>query len=156
MLFLPYQFKALIEEHRFDERLAYSVVWVPKAIANELPLDSNPRLRISGEINGVPLEAALMPVRGKWYILISKRLMKAAKASLGDDVSVQFGIADQDAVNVPRALEDALLEMPDLKAVWDNLTPGKRRGLAYRVSVAKTEPTIIKRVDEVLEQLAEI
>ncbi|MEM8981122.1 MAG: YdeI/OmpD-associated family protein [Pseudomonadota bacterium] len=75
--------------------------------------------------------------------------------ALGDEVEVRFAVADQDAVNVPNALAEALETHGDLAEVWDSWTPGKRRGWAHRVASAKTAPTIAKRVDEVLTVLAE-
>ncbi|MEM6869113.1 MAG: YdeI/OmpD-associated family protein, partial [Cyanobacteria bacterium P01_C01_bin.121] len=66
---------------------------------------------------------------------------------------VRFRIADQDAVDVPEALQHALEQDEYAKAVWEKLTPGKRRGFAYRVSSAKTKQTQTRRALEVLEQL---
>ena len=94
-----------------------------------------------------------MPVRGRWYLLVSKKAMKAAGVSLGDDVEVRFRIADQEAVDVPHDLERALEADAVALARWYALTPGKKRGLAFRVAQAKRPETRAKRTAEVLEAL---
>jgi len=150
MSFFPYEFEAPVEYHDVgSDKYAYTVIFVPEEIAAELPLKDHPRLRVSGEVSDYPVEASLTPVRGRWYILLSKRILKALDASVGDCLEVRFKIADQDAVDVPEYLSNALESHPAELALWNAATPGKRRGLAYRVASAKTEATREKRVDEV-------
>jgi len=150
MSFYPFEFEAPIEYHTVgSDKYAYTVVFVPTEVTQTLPLDDHPRLRVSGEVSDYPIEASLTPVRGRWYILLSKHVLNAIDARVGDMVEVRFKIADQDAVNVPDFLSDALEAHPLERALWDAATPGKKRGLAYRVASAKTDPTRQKRVDEV-------
>lgn len=150
MSFYPYAFEAPVEYHNVgSDRYAYTVIFVPDEIARDLPLKEHPRLRISGEVSDYPIEASLTPVRGRWYILLSKRILNAVDASVGDLLDVRFKVADQDAVDVPEFLSKALETNPDELALWNAATPGKKRGLAYRVASAKTDPTRQKRVDEV-------
>ena len=68
-------------------------------------------------------------------------------------MEIRFAIADQDRVNVPDTLRAALLEDAEVEALWSAQTPGKRRGLAYMVATAKTEPTRLKRVEKVFSIL---
>ncbi len=124
-------------------------MFVPGDITVELPLNEYPRLRVSGEVSDFPIEASLTPMRGRWYILLSKKMLKAIDASVGDTVSVRFRIADQDAVEVPDFLEAALKRNATMKELWEQATSGKKRGLAYRVASAKTDATRQKRVDEI-------
>jgi len=135
--------------------LHYTVVFLPTEIACDLPFGKSKRLRVNAEVNGVSVEGTWMPTRGQWYLMTPKKLMAKLKVDLGDEVTVRFAIADQDAVSVPQALAEALDTHSDLAEVWDSWTPGKRRGWAHRVSSAKTPPTIAKRVDEVLSALAD-
>ena len=68
-------------------------------------------------------------------------MQKQCDVTLGDRVFVQFDIADQDAVEVPEELRFALEVNDQAAAVWSGLTPGKRRGFAYRVDSAKRRET---------------
>ena len=150
--FYDHEFEAPIAYHDVgSSRYRYTVVFLPPHLSDRLPLDAHPRLRISGEVNDHPFEASLTPVRGRWYILLSKRTLRAIGALVGDTVSIRFRVADQDAVEVPPALEEALRGNAALQALWEGLTAGKRRGLAYRVASAKTPATQAKRIAEVFE-----
>jgi uncharacterized protein YdeI (YjbR/CyaY-like superfamily) len=84
---------------------------------------------------------------------VSPTVMKGAELSVGDDVTVRFRIADQDHVDVPDALARAIDKRKSAKLVWDSLTAGKKRALAFHVSNAKTAPTQAKRVADVIEAL---
>ncbi len=151
-MFLPYEFTAPVEAHDF-ETFSYTVVYLPERLVTALPLDRHPRLRIEAEVNGVPLKAALMPAGGRWYLMLSKAMLKRAGLAMGDQAHIAFAVADQDAVDVPPPLAEALDAEPELREAWEALTPGKRRGLAHRVASAKTAPTIAKRVAEVIDGL---
>ena len=146
----PFQFEGRIAYHDVgSEKYAYTVVFLPDDLAAELPLKEYPRLRVTGEVRDYSIEASLTPVRGRWYILLSKKLLHAIGASVGDEVEVRFEIGDQDAVDVPASLKDALARNRKMRALWDKQTPGKQRGLAYRVAAAKTAATQEKRIAEV-------
>ena len=151
-LFFDYEFDSTVAYHDVgSDRYRYTVVYLPAELIAALPLDDHPRLRISGEVNDHPFEASLTPVRGDWYILFSKKTLTAIDVWVGDDVSVRFSIADQDAVDVPDALQMALESDARMRTLWDALTPGKRRALAHRVSSAKTPTTQAKRIAEVFD-----
>ena len=154
MTYYPFSFDAEIVHHDVgSERYVYTVVFLPPEILAELPLKAHPRLRITGEINDHPFDAALTPVRGAWYILFSRKMLAAIGARPGDEVQIRFRIADQDAVEIPPALQAALSADRRMSALWNSQTPGKRRGLAYRVASAKTAKTQSKRVAEVFDIL---
>ena len=154
MTAFPHSFEGPIVWHDVGSaRYRYRVVWLPDDLATALPLSEHPRLRISGEINDHPIEAALTPLRGRWYILLSQKVLRAVDAAMDDVVSVRFGVADQDAVEIPDELADALENDPSLQALWAASTAGRKRGLAYRVASAKTQTTRLKRTSEVVEIL---
>ena len=154
-LYYNQAFEAPIVHHDVgSSRYRYTVVFLPRDLVDRLPLKANPRLRISGEVNDHPFEAALTPVRGEWYILFSKRTLRSIDARVGDEVSVRFRVADQDEVEVPPALQEALSRNKTMRAAWDKLTAGKQRSLCYRVASAKTPATQAKRVAEVFDIIA--
>ena len=152
--FYPHSFEATVVTHDVgSSRYRYKVVFVPEDVLEALPMVTYPRLRISGEVNEQPIDASLTPVRGRWYLLLSNRLLRAAGAKVGDDVEVRFRVADQDAVDAPEALRAALAADAARTERWAALTPGKQRALSHRVSSAKTTPTQSRRVAEVFEIL---
>jgi hypothetical protein len=150
MSFYPYSFDGEVTYYDVgSDRYAYTVVWLPADVASQLPLSTFPRLRVSGEANEVAFKASLMPVRGRWYILFSRDALRKMGAAVGEEIHVAFAITDQNAVDVPEALTQAMEDDPELAALWDAQTPGKQRGLAYRVATAKTPITQAKRIAEV-------
>ncbi len=148
-------------DHAFETRIVhhdvgtyrYTVVFLDPDLAARLPFDRHPRLRFSGEIGEAPFAGAWQPVRGRWYAMLSKGVLKAAGLSVGDLVEVRFRIEDPDHVEVPDALARALARDAAAGAAFAALSAGKRRGLAHMVLSAKTPETERKRVAEVIGTL---
>ncbi len=159
MSFFSHEFEAIISLHHIGKGprvVTYKVVYLPTEMIDELPFDQYPRLRITGEIADVPVEGAWQPSGdGTRYLMVPKQVFEQADVRVGDRVEVRFKVADQNAVDVPAALEKALDDDEALAEKWTKLTPGKQRGFAYRVASAKTEKTIDKRVAEVTHMIRE-
>ena len=153
--FYPHAFEAPVEIHEVGSgRYTYTVLWLPDALAQTLPLKDFPKLRIIGEANEREFAAALMPAKGRWYILFSREALRQMGVGVGDEVSVVFRIDDQDAVDIPAVLADALLVDQELARLWAAQSPGRQRGLAYRVASAKSRATQQKRIAEISEIMA--
>ncbi|MEO0497604.1 MAG: YdeI/OmpD-associated family protein [Pseudomonadota bacterium] len=158
-MFLPYRFRARIDAIDYG-RMVYGVVFLPQALTEKLPFDTQPRLRVIAEISTetsgqtvTDHPAALLPEARGRYLLLSKKLLGRLNAEIGDEVEVAFDLDDPNRVDIPPVLVDALADEPDLNKAWRALTPGRQRGLAYRIAQAKTEPTRMKRLDELRMEL---
>lgn len=152
MSYYPHGFEGQIVHHNVGT-YRYTVIFLPPELVAELPLDRHPRLRASGEIGEIPFSGAWQPVRGRWYLMLSKPLLKDGGYRVGDWVEVRFRVEDQDSVEMPETLQRALDADETLNTAWQSLSAGKQRGWAHRVASAKTEPTRQKRLDEVLAAL---
>jgi hypothetical protein len=148
----PHEFEAPIVHHDIGT-YRYTVVFLPDDLARLLPFDRHPRLRMSGEIGDVPFRGAWQPVRGRWFVMLSKAALREAGLSPGDIASVRFRVEDQAEVELPDLLRRALETDAAACAGWKALTPGKRRGLAHRIASARTAPTASRRLAEVLAAL---
>jgi hypothetical protein len=151
--YFDHAFEARIVPHDVG-RYCYTVVFLEPAVAAELPFGDQPRLRFSGEIGDVPFAGAWQPLRGRWYAMLSKEVLREGGFAVGDLVEVRFRVEDPDVVEVPDALVRALARDPQARAVFEGLSAGRRRGLSHHVRAAKTEPTERRRVAEVLAALA--
>ncbi|MGB7344118.1 MAG: DUF1905 domain-containing protein [Pirellulaceae bacterium] len=60
--------------NNFDVKITETLVYLPKHIVSQLDFGKSKRLRIDGEINGIRIECALMPDKGKWCFMVSKKL----------------------------------------------------------------------------------
>ncbi|MEM9364787.1 MAG: YdeI/OmpD-associated family protein [Planctomycetota bacterium] len=147
-----HSFSAQIEKYDFG-KMCYTVVYVPEETTTKLDFSKSKRLRVEGVIGQEPFAGALMPVRGRWYIMVGRRMLTKLGVQLGDSVQIHFDVVSPDTVDVPRELEYALEANAVAKAAWDALTPGKQRGLAHRVASAKRIETIENRIDEILLEL---
>ena len=152
----PYKFEAPIERFGVGVKrvIWYDVLMLPDDLRSELPFERYPRLRVEGEIADVPIANAFMPTGdGRHYVIVAPTVLKHAEAGIDDIVEMRFKIADQDHVDVPEALIDALHRDEKANSAWDRITPGKRRMLAQHVLSAKTDKTRSKRVHEAIDAL---
>lgn len=85
--------------------------------------------------------------------MLGKKLLRDLGVGIGDPVEVRFRIEDPDRVEVPPEIERAVDAAGDLRAAWDALTPGRRRGWSHMVNAAKTERTRTKRIAELVDAL---
>lgn len=159
MALFTHEFEAPLSSHGVGKSrvIWYWVLFMPMQLAAELPLSKYPRLRVRGEIVDIPVSGAWMPTGdGRHYFIVSPAVRKGTRAGLGDMLDMRFIVDDQDRVDVPPALEDVLTTEPELLAVWQGLTPGKRRGLAHLVAQAKSSATVQRRVKDVMAVLSGI
>ncbi len=157
MLLYGHEFDAPLSLHGVGKTrvIWYQVLFLPEHLAKRLPFAQYPRLRVTGEIADIPVSGAWMPTGdGRHYFIVSAAVRKDSGARLGDILPMRFAVDDQDRVDVPAALEDALNRRPDMRAIWEEITPGKRRGFAHQVAQAKTSATIRRRIDEVMDALS--
>lgn len=150
--YYPFEFETQIVHHNVGT-YRYTVVFLDDRLHTHLPLKEHPRLRASGEIGDIPFRGAWQPVRGRWYLMLAKPLLRDGEFEVGDTVTVRFCVESQEAVDVPPELERMLRENGALMDAWSALTSGKQRGLAYQVRSAKTAPTRAKRLRLVAETL---
>jgi hypothetical protein len=147
-----YAFEGRITSHDVGP-YRYSVVYLPQDLAEQLPFERGARLRIKGVIGSALFSGAWQPARGRWFLIVGKRLLRQSGYRLGDLAMVRFGLDDPESVAIPEALQVALAGAADVRTAWDQLSAGKRRALAHHVDSAKTEPTRAKRVAATLELL---
>ena len=131
--YYKYEFNGRIQKYPvgINKRgeLFYTVIFLPDELISILPVKQYPRLRVDGEIHNLPFQGALQPSKGRYYLLLSQRFLKENELNQGDDIEVRFNIGDQDHVEIPTELEQALRQQSEAKAPWDSFTPGKKARL---------------------------
>ena len=86
MSFYPHEFEAPVEKLDFG-KFAYTVLYIPESLIEELSLDHNPRQRIVAEIGDFEMDAAIQPSGNGWYVMLSKRVLKACGLKPDDMVA---------------------------------------------------------------------
>jgi hypothetical protein len=127
---------------------------LPKAVSDKLPRRG--RTSVEGTINGSPFQATLEPDgQLSHWLKVRKELREAAKANIGDMVTVQISPAEQEPEPwLPDDLQEALAASPAAKAVWDDTTTIARLDWIHWIESAKLARTRIKRVDDACDMLA--
>lgn len=134
--------------------LFYVVLFLSDAVERRLTFGKNGRLRIEGELDGVPVKLALQPSPGEnHYVMVGKTLLEKTGALLGDTVTLSFDIADPDEVDVPAELLAALRASPAVEKKWRALTPGKQRTWSVYVDRAKRAETREAKAREVVDRV---
>ncbi|MEO0508439.1 MAG: YdeI/OmpD-associated family protein [Verrucomicrobiota bacterium] len=152
----PYYFEAVLERFGVGKNrvIWYNVLFLNEGLRKKLPFDEFPRLRVEGTIANIPVENAFIPSGdGRYYVIVSPRVINDARIAIGESVEMCFRVADQNKVDIPEILEAAINEDRDTKRLWSDLSPGKQRMLCQHVKSAKSETTQAKRLGEALEIL---
>ena len=90
---------------------------------------------------------------GNFFIILSKKNLKALGKELNAEVSFQiFEDPNPLGVKVPEVLQVLLDQAPDTKALYDELTDGKKRSLIYTIKPIKNLDLQVKKVLETLEE----
>jgi hypothetical protein len=135
-------------------RATYTILRLPEDVAAALLAAG--ATRVEGEIAEHPVNLALSraPEVEGVFLWAGQSLLDRVGITPGERVEVRLRPAPPDSVDTPDDL-DAALRRADRTAEWEALTPGKRRGLIYRIDTAKTAATRDKRIAAVIEGLAE-
>ncbi|MEL6797536.1 MAG: hypothetical protein AAFO89_12030, partial [Planctomycetota bacterium] len=81
--YYPFEFEAEVVHHALGT-YRYTVVFLHDRLIEHLPLAEHPRLRMSGELRDIPFEGAWQPVRGRWYVMLSKAVLRQGPFEVGD------------------------------------------------------------------------
>jgi hypothetical protein len=126
-------------------RSTYTILRLPDDAAAILAAQG--AKRVEGEMNDHPVNLALTraPVVDGVFLWAGRSLLDQLGIEPGEPIEVRLRTAPADAVETPDDVDHAL-HAAGATEFWDALTPGKRRGLLYRISTAKTLPTRAKRI----------
>lgn len=154
MSFYTHSFEAQLAELVYPGKFRYFIIRLPREIAEALPFETQVRVRAKGEMNDRQFAGAWMPDGERLpYLHVSREAVEAMGLRVGDDVEVRFNVAPADEVDVPDELQAALDADPAAQAIWDGLTPGRRRGLAHMIRTAKQVTTREKRARQLITDL---
>ena len=145
---------------RMTGRFAWSYLEFPHDVKELFGKRGDPArtgqvVRVQCLINGVAADRALMPTKSGYHIIVmgGDLRKKAGIKRVGDPVQMELWLhPDPDHIDIPEDLAETLDFIPEMKAAWDKLTPGRKRNMCYWVGTAKTAPTRAKRIAELLRR----
>ncbi|MEO6701558.1 MAG: YdeI/OmpD-associated family protein [Jatrophihabitantaceae bacterium] len=111
---------------------------------------------VQATVNGVTVAARVGRMGGENLLGFSKKLRAELGVEIGQTVDVTIARDEQPrAVELPRALAEALTADAAAKAAFDVLAPSHRKEFARWVDEAKREQTTLSRVEQTLQMLRE-
>lgn len=112
--------------------------------------------RVEGELNDHPVNLAIAKAPADIietpFLWAGKSLLRAIGVEPGELFEARLRPVSSDVVEVPSDVISAL-RSHGLSEVWEALTPGKRRGLLYKVESAKRAETRQKRIGALMDAL---
>ncbi|MXV49910.1 DUF1905 domain-containing protein [Pedobacter sp. HMF7647] len=113
-------------------------------------------IRIKGTINGFNFIQTLVPVKnGPYRLFVNFIMLKGGKAVEGDEVSFnikQNFTAIEKQYPMPAQLLDQL-QSTNLVDEFEGLSPTRKKDILKYLSYVKTEETLQKNINKVLDQL---
>jgi hypothetical protein len=142
------EFEGRVEPVRLGKAL-HRMIRVPDHIQAALGAK-----RVEVEINAHSTNLALRRTPGSdgWCVWAGQSLLDRIGIAPGAPLKIRLRKAPEDYVEVPGDVADAI-RAAGLRARWDSLTPGKRRGLLYGVNSAKRAATRASRIAKLVERL---
>jgi hypothetical protein len=135
-------------------RASYTLMRLPPDVADAL-LDAGAK-RVEGEMNEHPVNLALTraPVVEDVFLWTGQSLLERIGVAPGDVLEVRLRPVPDDRVDLPGDLALALAEA-GVADRWEALTPGRRRGMLYKLDTARTASTRAKRIAALVAGLDE-
>lgn len=148
-----FQFTSYIEES--NNRLWGQHFIVPAPIVQAISALGEDK-RVVCTINGqVKYQCALISRgEGIYIIYVNKARMKQLKLKIGDQVQASLVKDDSEyGLPVPEEFLEVMEQDPEAKALWEKLTPGKKRTMLYIIAHPKSSDLKIVRALAIAEHL---
>jgi uncharacterized protein YdeI (YjbR/CyaY-like superfamily) len=112
------------------------------------------RLRVRGEVNGVPFRTSLFADEAGFYLLVNRETQRQAGVACGDtvDVSLEPDMEPRSA-ELPDELAVLLDDEPGLRPWYDALSESMRREIGKWVLGVKSEASRVRRAQQMAERL---
>jgi hypothetical protein len=142
---------------RFQAKLtaigSQTILRLPEAASRKLP--SRGMSVVEGTFNGHAFQAPLEPDgMGSHWLRVSNRMLKAARAGVGDSVSVALEpMAPWPEPKVPADLAAALASDPQARRLWMDITPVARWDWIRWIGSTRNRETRAIRIEKTLSKL---
>ena len=125
---------------------------LPKSASVKLP--SRGMTMVEGTMNDFHFQAALEPDgKGSHWLKVDKTMLKAARASVGDTVTLAIEPASKwPDPKVPADLKSALAAVPQAQQLWLDITPMARWDWIRWIGATKNPETRQRRIDITLSK----
>jgi len=141
-------FEVLLEKHENSEA---TVIYLPFDVQKVFGAG---RVPVRGTINHAPFRNTVMPMCGRFMLVVNKQLRAAADAKGGDLVKVEMEPDTEPRVIEPPAdLREVLNTNPAAKAVWEKLSYTHKKEFVLAIEESKKPETRIRRIQKTISEL---
>ncbi len=127
---------------------------VPDDILEKLGGGKKPLVKVT--LKGYTYRNAVGKMGEKYMISLSAENRKNAGVQGGDTLEVTVVLdTEPRTVALPPELQSALDNNKAAKSAYEKLAPGKKKAIVVSVTAAKTEMTMMKRIDKVIAELTD-
>lgn len=148
------KFNTLLE--RSPETSGWHFLIIERKTADKLSFKDQYKRVVCSINGGEPFQCALMPSRGKFYIIVNKQKRDALGIAAGDKVKVEL-VIDESKYGLPMPAEfrEVLDQDAEGDRIFHALTPGKQRSLLHFVGTIKDVDKRIHQSLVIVEHIKE-
>jgi antitoxin component of MazEF toxin-antitoxin module len=134
---------------------AWTYIEVPFDV--EKTYQDSGHVKVRGTLNGAAFRTVVSPKGdGSYYMIVSKKILKAANAAPGDEVTVEIQHdTEPRTITIPVYLQQEFDRNPIAKDKFDNLAYTHKKYFAQWITDCKRETTSIKRAKKAIEMILE-
>lgn len=122
----------------------------------ELMISEKGKINIKGKINGFDFTKTLMPVKNSLHRLyVNQAMMKGGKTALGETATFEIEQNNEKAEKeypIPLLLIEQL-KKEQLTTAFESLTASRKKDILKYLNYIKTEATLLKNIDKLINQL---
>jgi len=134
-------------ETQLFEINGWTIMHMPKDESEKFP--SRGQIMVKGTINGFPFQTAFEP-DGNWshWLHVDKDMQKSAQVKAGDIVKMEVeSTKDWPEPKVPKDIQDALVDDPKIKPLWERITPLARWEWIRWINSTESQETRKHRIE---------
>lgn len=146
-------FEAEIERFsKMGEKTGWTFVTIPKDIANQIKPDCRKSFRVKGLLDELPVTGmSFIPMgEGDFILALNSSIRKQLKKEEGAKLHLQLEEDKTFKIEMPEDLELCLLEERHFLENFLNLPKSHQNYYINWLNTAKTEPTRIKRLTQIV------
>lgn len=109
---------------------------------------------VYGTIDGADFTQTLVKFQGKWRLYVNGEMLRASGAKIGDEIRVEIEFDSRPReVSMPARLREALKLDKRAKIAFAELTPSRQKEIFKYINSLRTEASIARNVEKILQQL---
>ena len=109
---------------------------------------------VRGKLNGAEFIQTLVKYGGKWRLYVNGEMLKASGLTVGDEANVEIEFDPRPReVTMPQSLHTAFKNDIEARKAFAELPPSRQKEIFRYINSLRTDESIVRNVEKILEQL---